>query len=348
MELKNYKKKIFFFVVIFFTLFLSHFHLQSNLIDMHISQGHWSQENANKGLINYFSSRAESYKDDIKITGSIHDRHKLRWAYKHYENEVYKKVLDNTSPKFTKHVINLHYSLWLFLGFLFLVLSISNKKKLENKKTYVVGAIYLLYVVYFMLSGNNWEYFTVIELATVSASIFFAIRKKILFFLIALFIAISNRESGVLISLIYPIINLSNFGKINVSNLKKEMLPIFLCPIFFIIINNQIFFNPEIYSKEFLLGSKEEGRAYLNNIFNENPYFIWGSFLEIVIIYSPIIFYFNEIIRSDLKKRLLLILIIYIAMILTASPLGNHLPFLITLPIILICSIKAYGALPRT
>ena len=136
-------------------------------------------------------------------------RHKLRWLYRDIESKIYKSIFQiiGTQKLFVFTIINTSY---LFLSFLFTFLTISFYKKKYSTEVLIISGFFYLLLISLSISTNIQSIYTIPEVFFISAGIYFATISNIILFLVPLFFAVINRESGIALSFVYLILNHKN------------------------------------------------------------------------------------------------------------------------------------------
>ena len=260
-------------------------------------------------------------KRDCEVTGSMHDRHRVRWVKALALKNIFQVSYDiNKSLPYYLDIL-LH-SLILFFSFLLISKTFSTEKK------YIL--LFLLYIT-FVFQQYLGEYsYSIFEMFFLSLALYSSKNKKHFLFLAACVFATLNRESGFIILLTWLIFN---------EEYKKFLGFSFLTSLIFIMVNYQIL-ECLIDPKFFISLEHQEGQVNFGDIASVNIFSL--SKLLIVNFLLPfglgMYFYVNSKIKN---KFLLLMFIIYLLAFIFATPLHHVSVRLILIPLIF-CSIYFY------
>lgn len=196
-------------------------------------------------------------------------------------------------------------------------------EKISNTNTYVIWIYILSTVSYILVIGGIAEAFTHFEFFFISGCLYFSMNRKVIMFILFSFLAVANRETGILTFFIYFLFNK--------KNLKTFLISI--SPIIFFILSNVSFFleYPFNYGKIIFVSSKPDLNLF--DIFSMNKKKAIGSLLFTVIIYCPLIYCVKQYkIFTNLNHNLLFFL--YIITVNFGTFVGNLYPQLIVVPFI--------------
>ena len=249
-----------------------------------------------------------------KITGDMHDRHKVRWVKNIFLKKIfaYSESLNQIAPYYVN--IFLH-SLILFFTF-FLINSTFNYSKNYNY-------LFLAYIT-FIFQQNLSEYsYSIFEMFFLSLALYSSKNKNIFIFFLACALATLNRESGFIILTSWFIFN---------KDIKKILIITFSTTILFLILNFDLInclFNP----KFFIPFVNQEGQANLLEVGSRNLFS--NSKLLFVNFFMPfgLVFYFLFY-STKINKALILISLLYLLAFIFAS-VAHHISVrMLLLPII--------------
>ena len=142
---------------------------------------------------------SEFYLDrECKITGNMHDRHKVRWVKNIVLDKIYKASLDlnKTLPYYVNIFI---HSLLIFLSLIIL-----NKAFVFNERYHLLFLVYVTFIFQQYLGEYSYSIF---EMFFLTLAIYSSKNKNIYLFIISCLFAVLNRESGFLILLTWFIFN---------------------------------------------------------------------------------------------------------------------------------------------
>ena len=286
--------------------------------------------NAQKQINDYDSSgvSASLLETDVDAYQSMRDREiskldvgsrqRLRYFYKFFETRIYLLAINHLAKPAHKYVFVLYHSLVLF--FIYIVslglFNFSKKKLLAND---IAASLLLLLLVSYLFATTNIlsdERFTLVETLAVSIALYASINQKILMFIGAVLLGVSNRESAVMLSIFYPLINYRL-----ISKWKKIALSLSGF-IFLILLNFDIL---QYMSLEMIYGVGN------NNRFSGMKLVSYTMKYSLFLL--PLIFMLWSLKRDDILYGKVLILFgIYLIMIMFGSFLGNTLLLFIFIP----------------
>jgi len=251
---------------------------------------------------------------NCKITGDMHDRHKVRWVKNIFLKKIfeYSKGLNQLAPYYVN--IFLH-SLILFLTF-FLINNTFHYNKNYNY-------LFLTYITFIFQQDLSEYSYSIFEMFFLSLALYSSKRKKVFIFFLACTLAALNRESGFIILTTWFIFN---------KDIKKILIIAFLTTILFLIFNFDLInclFNP----KFFIPLENQEGQANLLEVGSRN---LFSNFkLLFVNFFMPfgLVFYFLFY-STKKNKALILISLLYLLAFIFAS-VAHHISVrMLLLPII--------------
>ena len=133
-------------------------------------------------------------------------RHALRWLYRTLEGEWYEFIV-NLLHYNGVILITLTNVLYVGLSYWFTFLSVTAlNQRYSTTHLYLSGFLFFTLFV-LILSNGMQDVYTFVEMLAVASGLYFALKKKFLLFLLAVALGVVNRESGLVIPLIYIIFN---------------------------------------------------------------------------------------------------------------------------------------------
>ena len=200
----------------------------------------------------------------------------------------------------------------------------------NNKVNYLMLLILFFFIISFYSFKNVSELrYSFFEMFFISASIYFALIKKRVLFLITVILATLNRESGILISSIWFIFNGLRLSDRKLSFDLKEifygLLFVFICITILISINIQLF-SCGIALSNTSLASKS---VFSGNIF-KSINIIFSNFIIIILLF---IFYFK---RSYDQIKLILLAFLYLIVFIIFTPADHHILRILFAPILVL------------
>jgi len=269
----------------------------------------------------------------------LNKRHKLRWLYKSVEVEVYKS-LAGISLRLAIYANYLHFSLWASISLIFMTLSVNRIRGAISFENFAVIATALY--AYISLTSSIpriIEQHTIIEMGVISAAIYFSLRGKLLFFLVVLFIGVSNRETGAAMGIIYALINWRQ---------TWFWLPVIGGPVFLAIINLKLLMLPEFLDVNKFVVSNKTVFLTIFNIVNAPLSLIVFTALKTFAVLIPAFVFVPRAWNSEIGKKLLLIGAFYLFILLFGTALGNMLPYGLLAPILISLGAVAYSEPVKT
>lgn len=274
------------------------------------------------------------------ISGNI-NRHSLRWFFE----KIRISIFDLNYKIFKKNSLNTHtfsfiISIILFISFNLITSMISKIYKKKNIKFVLLNFLVFIFFINFFLNRPIGEIrFSIFEFLFVTMSFYFAFNKKFLPYILSVLLCTLNRESGLICSLFWPIMNNLNFNnkkfnlKFLIDNItSKAYLPLILSLSTLIIFNLDLvkcftdldFFIPKDISETTVI--------YYNSNFltlsNLN-----GMFVNYFSVIFVILFFYN---KSILQKKLIILIGIYFTIFLIFTPLIQYEIRTILVPFIII------------
>ena len=265
-------------------------------------------------------------------------RHYLRWVFEKVRLSIFDLFkYDENSGKKLSYIYSMMLAVLVSLSFFVSILTV-NRNIYYFVNNHKLNFIFLFLIFFFIIaiyafrSGQETR-FSFFELFFLSASLYFTYTKKKVFFLITVILATLNRESGILISSIWFLIN-----GFNLVNKKIELDKKNLAFGFFAIISAIVAivaFNYQIFScgfniKLFFFPAIEPG---VKSSLVRNINVIFSNFLVIFFL----LYYFW--VNFEKQFKLLLIILFYNLVFLIFSQLDNNILRIILAPLfVLYCN----------
>ena len=235
---------LFFFLSIFF--FFNHITTILNYDNIRIYQSYEPSRDDEKIDFNqlfynlYIFDHSEFLSSNREIGGfeGGDGRHKLRWLYRDLETRLFKKLF-LFFPKKPLTFYTLLNTLYCFFSFFFTFLTISQIcNNYSQRKLLLCGFIFNFFIFLIFFTGYQ-TIFTLPEMFYISIGIYFSLKSNFFLFLIPLFLAVINRESGIALSFVFIIFN---FRK-----LYSYSLPL-IAVLSLLIVNYDLILNQNLYS----------------------------------------------------------------------------------------------------
>jgi len=253
-------------------------------------------------------------------------RHKLRWVYKGAEVSVYKFAEEHASQTIARYVSLLHYVGIFSLAYLFCLLILREATgKVEIAQIFIASLAFLgLMSSIFHIAGWQ-ENYTPIEMLAVAAAIYTSQVRKPLYFFGVILIAVFNRESGIAIGLIYPILNPD-------QRWLWVAGPLFGA-IILVLFNLDLLTQPAFYEPSNFVVHGDVVRLSFNN-FYQFPISKWSpALLHYLAFVAPALLLAPGAFNNSRGKGVLAIFGIYFVIFSLGSFLDNAYLFLIYIPI---------------
>ena len=268
-------------------------------------------------------------RDLVKQSLGHENRHYTRWVVAQLDKKIIETLQKNLSSK-VAFISYCFYLAFLFsLSFLLCILSIEIITKQKNFKTSLLCAAVFIFYLY-PLNFQIQEQFSIREMLAISGCIYFSLKKNLGLYLIFAIYGVLNRETGLLLTLIYPLINY-----------KKNLyfIPILVLPSVFFLFNYDLFFQKEFYKAHSWFVA-EATKEYTFLSFYGVQYFY--CILRIIIYILPTLLLLFFIKRERNCNLLIFIFFVYIITLLLGTPITNIYPYIILLPIMLLINSYAF------
>ena len=293
---------------------------------------------------NYKMQRNNIQKEDLcqNIQERKLDRHHLRWVFE--GSRIL--FLDSIYSKFeSKKILNYFFSFSIFLilliTFIFSIMTsfvISNKKLIDLKANnlLITFFIYIFFISIYSFREVSELRFSFYEMLFLSAGIYFAVKKYLLFYLITCILAILNRESGIICVLLWFIFNSKFldrrqiFSKVNINSFLTSFFTLIITLSFFIFANKEIFncgFQPQL----FMHIDVENTRVLDQNLFSLTM--INSFIVNFLLVFFFVVFYWYE---DKYQLKILILVSIYSLIFLFFTPIDHFILRIIFSPLIVI------------
>lgn len=266
------------------------------------------------------------------VNFNLEERKKFRHVYKFFEIQPYLLAQAYLPTNFHKYIYVLNHSIVLFLIYMMSVLlfySVYDKNK--NILTDVFIGLLLLLLVSYLFSTTDIlhsEGFTLIETLAISISLYASIKQKMGLFVFSLLLGVSSRESAMVLSVFYPLLNYHRISKKQLVGLLS------IAPIFFMIINF------DILSEIILNLLKFHGTT---ETLTSVKYFV--HLIKYIPFLLPLILLLFFLQKKDLLfKKISLLVLIYIFIIMFGSYLGNMILLFLFVPFYVVAIARFLGS----
>ena len=260
---------------------------------------------------------------------SYESRHYTRWVVAQLDGKIIETFQKYLSPKTSFILYSFYLALLFSLSFLLCFLSIEIITKQKNFKSSLLCScvfLFYLYPLYFQVA----EEYTIREVLAISGCIYFSLKRNLGLYLVFAIYGVLNRETGLLLTMIYPLINY-----------KKNFyfIPILVLPSVFILFNYDLFFQKEFYKAHSWFATATI-KEYTFLGFYGVQYFY--SVLRIIIYILPTILLLFCTKPERNLNLLIFIFFIYFIALLFGTPLTNNYPYMILLPMMLLINSYAF------
>ena len=316
---KNLILTISFFIIIF--VFINYIHNSSEKYKLVEGNSFLKlnslefKSNLNETLVSNESYNVIINKN-CEITGSMHDRHKVRWVKSYFLKNIF-QFSNKLNEKLPYYINILLHSFLIFATLIFL------DKTFYLKKKYIL--FFLLYIT-FIFQNYLGEYsYSIFEMFFSAVALFASKRKNLFLFCLVTSLAVLNRESGFILLIFWLIFN---------QNYKQLLLSLLISSLVFLSFNlNTI--NCMINPKFFIPLEPQEGQVNLKDLKSVGFFSLIKLLMINFVIPFGIIFY--NYIKNQIKNNFyIFIVFIYLITFLIAAPVHHVGVRLIILPIIIL------------
>jgi len=308
-------------------------------IKSHEQQRLFLEEKKNKTLDLRLGHDREKGRILVKTTGietectnccfSYCNKYFTRWVVAHLEGKIIETFQKNLSPKIA-FISYCFYLAFLFsLSFLLSVLSIEIITKQKNFKSSLLCStvfIFYLYPLYFQAA----EEYSIREMLAISGCIYFSLKKNLGLYLVFAVFGVLNKETGLLLMIIYPLINYEK---------KFYFIPVLVLPSVFLLFNYDLVLQKEFYNlNTWFITAAQKERSFLN--FYGDLYFY--SLLKIIIYVLPtlLLLFFTKTEKN--LKLLVFIFFVYFASLFFGIPITNLYAYITLSPLMLLINSYAF------
>ena len=241
---------------------------------------------------------------DCKVTGDMHDRHRVRWVKSIVHRELLRATykINEIAPYYTEIIL---HSLLIFISLLLL------RKFFFIEDKYSI--FYLLFFTYIFQQYLGEYTYSVFELTFITLALCSSKAKNFAAFLTICCLAVLNRESGFLIIFSWLIFNN--------EDLKRFIAIAFSTVSVFLLANYDIvscIFQPKFFAPI----EYQSGQVNFTDLMNANILSITKALLINYIIPFGIGFYFYY--KSKIKNKYLIsIFLLYLFIFLIGAPVHN-------------------------
>ena len=329
-----------FFLILFFSFTFIFHNFGETITFNNISQENFSiysqeqqrlflEKKKNYALTLRFGRDRTIGRDLVKQSMGHENRHYTRWVVALLDKKIIETLQKNLSSK-VAFISFCFYLAFLFsLSFLLCFLSIEIITKQKNFKSSLLCScvfLFYLYPLYFQIA----EEFTIREVLAISGCIYFSLKRNLGLYLVFAIYGVLNRETGLLLTLIYPLINY-----------KKNLyfIPILILPSVFILFNYDLILQKEFYNlNTWFVPPSIEARSIFG--FYGVQYFYCLLRIIIYILPTLLLLFFTKPERNF--NLLVFIFFVYFISLLLGTPITNIYPYIILLPIMLLINSYAF------
>lgn len=267
----------------------------------------------------------------------LDQRHKLRWLYKTAEAWVYQSTAAKISVRAALYAKDVHYALAVLIALIFVVLTAEKLRGgLDFQTLSFLAFAFYAYTALVVTSHRMYDQHSLIEMAAHAAGLYFALNRRLLPFLIVLFVAVANRETGSALGVIYALINWRE---------RMFWLPVVLGPVMLSAINADLFLLPDFYDpNNFVMTKTNIGYITLFNLTQASFPLLAFTAIKTFAFFAPAFYLVPKALKSALGRRLLLIGAFFWVVLLFGTILGYLLPYAMLVPVIFALWAVAYPA----
>ncbi|MCC7015899.1 MAG: hypothetical protein IT564_01695 [Rhodospirillales bacterium] len=279
---------------------------------------------------------------DIIKTANLDQRHKLRWLYKTVESRVYQAVAENISVRAALYAKDFHYALTVFVTLIFIVLTVERLRGGIDFQILVFLAFALYaYTALVSTSHRMYDQHSLIEMAAQAAGLYFALQRRMPAFVIVLFVALANRETGTALGVIYALINWRE---------RLFWLPGVLGPVMLAVVNADLLLLPEFYNPDNFVVTKTNMTGYVHVFTLTQASFPLLAFTAIktFTFFAPAFYVLPKAMKTGLGRRLLAVGAFFWIVLMFGTILGYLFPYAMLIPVIFALWAVAYPAAPAT
>jgi len=213
-------------------------------------------------------------------------------------------------------------------AFLFTFLSISWLRGRAKFNVFAtLAGTYFGYFAFLTTTPNMADGHSIIEMALIAAGLHFSLRRQFVAFLLILFVAVANRESGAALGGIYAVINWRK---------PRFWLPLVLGPVMLLAINADLMRLPEFYEFSSYVYSGASGNVHFFNFWKVAVTYVGFSLLKNIVVIAPLALVLPRVWKNDLARRLCVIGGAYLCILLLGTFIGNSTPYALLVPVILL------------
>jgi hypothetical protein len=237
-------------------------------------------------------------------------------------------VQSNLPIKYLRYAALLHYVGIFILTYLICLLILRHETgRLEMPHVLVSGLVFVGFISAIFHVAAWQEDYTAIEMLAIAFAIYAGQKGNLWLFLVAVALAVSNRESGLAIALIFPLMN--------PDRLLNWLYPVVFATGFFCILNLDLLVQPELYMLDnFVVTSNTKAKYATIMNFLELPVSKWGAgILSYLAFVGPIFLLAGECWKTGNGRRYFGIFVMYLFIFLFGSSLTNAFLFLMLLPV---------------
>ncbi len=266
----------------------------------------------------------------------LDERHKLRWFYKNIEASVYDVFAERISLRAALYVHYLHYALWMTIAFVFVAATVTKLRGEMSAETLgLIGFILFALIAFVGTMPRMVDLHSIIEMATMAGAVYFALERRLLLFMFVSLVAVSNRETGLAIGIVYLLLN---WGE------RRAWLSLFSSPIFFLIINFRLLILPEFYNLENFVVRGGMGYINLFNLGDVALSLIAFTLIKMFVLLAPLSFILKRVKIDPVSKKLLLLFGFYLVVLILGTILGNLFPYAMLFPYLFALAARAFPA----
>jgi len=340
-------KKPFFIYIIFFLIILS---ISKQLVSLNFDKP--VTNNLNKNFNNYILDLKIDFNERMLLRQKNNDiclevktlninRHSLRWVFEKFRLSIFERssqIIKN--EKLNSYLFSFIISIILFSVFILLNKIEKTNNTLRNENSiFFIFLIFMFLILLYLTRPLGEIRFSIFEILFVTMSLFFVMNKNMPLYLLSIFLCVLNRETGLICSFFWLIINNLKFQNKNIFKLRlinkfdlKSYLPVFLCLSVLLLFNLDI--AKCILDIKFLIPPDISNQTSFNSdLFKLDIRSLNAALINFyLIVFIMIIFYKKTI----LQNKLLILISFYLTIFIIFVSIDQYQTRIILVPMLVL------------
>lgn len=264
----------------------------------------------------------------IAADASLAQRHKLRWVMMAVQEAVQRAAHAVAGARGGIYAGILYQTLWAVGGFLFVISAARNVLGAPPSSTMWMGLAAAYYAYLTLASVRDLEeLFSFIETACIAAGIHFALARRIWPFIGATLVAALNRETGLMLALLYPLL---------CGRAPLWWLPAVAAPVLLLAVNVQLLGEAALWAPGTYVASEALPRPTIFNFWRFPLSRSLHILLQLFVLLGPFALFWRQSRQDAMAARLLAGAGAYAVMLLFGTYLGNSFPYMLLAPFLLL------------